>query len=676
MAGKITRQEISDNTNKFINTISSLKTNVNLTKLFEFSSGDSNYTYSQGMTVTNEHIVIAVVDNVNEHNTWIYVFDKDTFELATLPHGQNPVNDRSFKHCNGMCYNARTNSIIIASGNDSTMYVLDADDFDTIDTISLSFTPTSIGYDYDTDQYVVKSGTTYRILNNSFETVSSFVVPNYGTTGQAIEVYNGLIYSSFVDAGTANEYQTNNDPAMANCGIILVYTFTGELIKSYLLQSYLGFELEGINYFENGKFIANYNMWNSKFGVYSLDLLPQETFNGNELDEINYGKKFPYRADATFYIDSTYTGNISDGSQNYPWKDFKTITKFIHNYKGTVTINCKGSFSNVSFVGATCSIVIQKYGSDTYCEMNAFATFWCSGHIKLIDIYAKGNVLYGSAYCAIRTEFTGRLSLVHCKIDHSFGSGNNTNRYGIYALSSKVAFYTTANELNNCYCALYGERGSEFHIDVALTGTSNINKWILLGSSIKTSDSVSSTIDGAETNLSYGSRVVYSEGVEPTLPSGADFNDYTLSGTYRIFGSGISATMINCPLDGNGKLIVEYLQEGTTIHQTAISRTNRKWFRTKYSGTWSAWKEVSKNIISSGSTVITTVTQNVPVYVDIDISSYGYSSAPHITVTADTSSPNNAVASVSAITANSFRIYGCRITGTTVFTAYWIAVGN
>jgi hypothetical protein len=257
---------------------------LNLKNLFEFDTESASYKFVQGMGVTGQYIVIAVLDGTDAHNSWLYIFDKNTYELASLP--SNPITDRSFGHCNDMTFNPSTNQFLIAACDGTKrLFLLDADTFDTEDTKVMPFEVVGIAYDNQTNQYIIDDGAyTYHIYNGTLTAeVGSFEVENYGVTKQGLETHNRLIYASFYDAGQTTPYQSANDPAMANTGRIYVYTFGGKLVKSYLLPSTMEGEVEGIAYLGNGKFLINYNFGSGICRVYVTDLLTRSNFNALDL---------------------------------------------------------------------------------------------------------------------------------------------------------------------------------------------------------------------------------------------------------------------------------------------------------------------------------------------------------------------------------------------------------
>lgn len=76
------------------------------------------------------------------------------------------------------------------------------------------------------------------------------------------------------------------------------------------------------------------------------------------------------------------------------------------------------------------------------------------------------------------------------------------------------------------------------------------------------------------------------------VASGDDLNNYTMPGVYKINGTGLAATVLNCPTPYNAKIRVEYIQNTSYVLQTVISRDNKIFTRTQDgTGVWSAWSD-------------------------------------------------------------------------------------
>lgn len=82
-----------------------------------------------------------------------------------------------------------------------------------------------------------------------------------------------------------------------------------------------------------------------------------------------------------------------------------------------------------------------------------------------------------------------------------------------------------------------------------------------------------------------------------TIPSNADLDDYTTSGTYRCAGSNVAATLANCPISSSGfKLVVMSIgySSSTYCMQLLFGTTAQVWIRSRIATTsWNDWYRVA-----------------------------------------------------------------------------------
>jgi hypothetical protein len=262
-----------------------LKDKLTITTRLSYNTGSTVHDQVQGMCITDKYVVVAVTNSKDDTDkTWLYVFNKDSLTLATLP--SNPIIDRSFGHCNGMTYNPDTNCIYITPGA-TYVTVLDATTFNTVGTVQLSFRCVGIGYNKSTKEYVLDEGNgffTMHVMDANFSQVRTFATEKPTQTKQDIEVHDGLVYSVYY-YGSADIDDTM--PNMGAAGTVYVYTMAGQLIKSYLLPTASGAEIESMAYWKNGKFLANYAYHDGRFDLVALDILPSVIFKDDDVTQIN-----------------------------------------------------------------------------------------------------------------------------------------------------------------------------------------------------------------------------------------------------------------------------------------------------------------------------------------------------------------------------------------------------
>lgn len=253
-----------------------LKSKADIFHLFDYNLSGS-YTSPQGMCVTNKYIVCAVIDGTDTDNTKLYIFDKETFALVQT------VEDRSFQHSNSLTYNSTDHQIVIA-GNSNNLWVLDADTFATIKTVTMPYNCLGIAFDAVNNQYVVDQGNfTYHIVNNDFKDISSFTIPDTGLTKQGIACYNEIIFIPFYDGGGTNDYQTGGSADTAYSSVLYAYSLKGDLIQTYMLGQ-LG-EIEELDYY-NGSFLINFRQ-DTSIAFFTIDLFAKTFFTKEDVISAN-----------------------------------------------------------------------------------------------------------------------------------------------------------------------------------------------------------------------------------------------------------------------------------------------------------------------------------------------------------------------------------------------------
>ena len=158
----------------------------------------------QGMCITNNKILCSVIkDDISA--TKLYIFDKSTYkheEVKTIS---------CLGHSNSMTFNHLTNEIIVSS-TDNKLYILDSDNYEVKEIITLNHNCIGVAYDKIKNNYVLDNGNfRYYIYNESFEKISEFKIKDTGLTKQSLEKYNDLIFMLFWDGGEPNGYQSGGD---------------------------------------------------------------------------------------------------------------------------------------------------------------------------------------------------------------------------------------------------------------------------------------------------------------------------------------------------------------------------------------------------------------------------------------------------------------------------------
>ena len=229
----------------------------------------------QGMCITNNKILCSVIkDDISA--TKLYIFDKSTYkheEVKTIS---------CLGHSNSMTFNHLTNEIIVAS-TDNKLYILDSDNYEVKQTITLNHNCIGVAYDKIKNNYVLDDGNfRYYIYNESFEKISEFKIKDTGLTKQSLEKYNDLIFMLFWDGGEPNSYQSGGDKETQGLNTLYVFNVKGVLLKTYSLGC-IG-ECEDISYID-GDFLINTKVGDDMLSLFAINVLTK--YNYNRIDRIN-----------------------------------------------------------------------------------------------------------------------------------------------------------------------------------------------------------------------------------------------------------------------------------------------------------------------------------------------------------------------------------------------------
>lgn len=158
----------------------------------------------QAVCATDKYIVC--LENTSDHTdeadtlTAYYKTDRDENGKKTKQYSvAKTVNDRNYEHANGMAFNPRTNEILISGYTNSTpenrgcLFIIDADtlEYKTQVQISPHYNILGVGYNPDTDQYVIQTNDmgdyNYKLLNSDFQIIDElgeFNLQNEGSNYQ------------------------------------------------------------------------------------------------------------------------------------------------------------------------------------------------------------------------------------------------------------------------------------------------------------------------------------------------------------------------------------------------------------------------------------------------------------------------------------------------------------
>ena len=239
----------------------------------------------QGFAVTNDYLIFHSANDSNPYYGLLYMYSGNNKEYKSL----KKVNYGLTGHGNGLAFNNRKNTILVASANyyQNTLEY-DLEDLNLINNFTKGFC--GIGYDYNNDLYVgYIDRRVYFIDTNTFEEIYSFDLTNFETT-QDIEYYNGYVYFITTNFFAGDEFQKYSFYKEVS-NIIYVYNAIFEngkpskkfgMLEDILYLESLG-ELEAIEFIDEKVFFG--------FGRRNSDRnYPYYFYNSDIFDLLKYTK--------------------------------------------------------------------------------------------------------------------------------------------------------------------------------------------------------------------------------------------------------------------------------------------------------------------------------------------------------------------------------------------------
>ena len=215
----------------------------------------SGYSYGnlQGFAVTNDYLIFHSANDSNPYYGLLYVYSGQDKEYNTL----KKVSYGLTGHGNGLTFNNRKNTILVASANyyQNTLEY-DLEDLELINNYTKGFC--GIGYDYDNDLYVGYIDRRVYFLNtDTFEEVYSFDLTNFETT-QDIEYFGGYVFFVTTNFFAGDDYQKYS---FYNEGSNIIYVYNAKfenkkpskkfgMLEDILYLQSLG-ELEAIEFLDD-----------------------------------------------------------------------------------------------------------------------------------------------------------------------------------------------------------------------------------------------------------------------------------------------------------------------------------------------------------------------------------------------------------------------------------------
>ena len=370
---------------------------------------------------------------------------------------------------------------------------------------------------------------------------------------------------------------------------------------------------------------------NPEYGVSSLNAYTFETYNARKSGAISitnvfgcknyitgYGTIYSYISDeeyelygnnipaqtggvitnhqftVTINVDSTYTGEFSNGTTKYPFKTLisaiayarylntkRVIINFITNYTTTEKIEIESCIPSITINQCTIDS-IEIHNSDV----------------------TLNTVTINGTSDRVLVAYSSFLNLTNCVVNGDSLSDTSGRGIVLYQTIANANTLTISNK--KVGISLYNN--STMYVGT-ITGDNNTNALSVRGNCIFTANNNTLTnttklMDSSTVGQVYGAFTNNPDFIVKKLASGDDLDDFTSIGSYPSTSFSITSGLVNKPsgatYGANLRVSREGGIEGTVIMQEFISTnynsysssSRGKWIRTNSSGTWTEWNKV------------------------------------------------------------------------------------
>ena len=370
---------------------------------------------------------------------------------------------------------------------------------------------------------------------------------------------------------------------------------------------------------------------NPEYGISSLNAYTYETYNARKSGDINitnafgcknyitgfgtiysyigedeysvFGNSIPLQAGGvitnhpftvTLNVDSTYTGEISNGTVKYPFKTLTSALAYARSLNTKrVTISFVTSYSTdekIEIESSIPSITINQ------CTINSI-------EIHNSDVTLNTVTINGTVDRAL-VCYSSFLNLTNCVVNGNVLSDTNGRGIVLYQTVANANTLTISNK--KVGISLYNN--STMYVGT-LTGDNNTNALSIRGNCVFTANNNTLTnttrlMDSSTVGQVYGAFTNNPNFVIKNLASGDDLDNFTSIGSYPSTSFSTTSGLVNKPTGVTYGATLRVSREGgiggTVIMQEFISTnyndydaTKRgKWIRTNSSGTWTEWIKV------------------------------------------------------------------------------------
>ena len=423
--------------------------------------GDVKYGFMQGFCIVGDNIVFARESKFAKTNT---------VKITELSMSSQQIVREVYLelgHANDMEYIPMTGEILCTPSskyeagelvNANEIVVIDYETLTIKKRVTLPYNANAIGYDRETGEIAFRWGHTVYYIDDEYnitKTVSCDVLPHSGV-GQGMCLDNGYIYmnKSFPE-------------------VLHVYDSNGKIVRTYQIPRYTEqgnyiYETESIKPLGDGKFIVGAVHYKDRtLETAVIDFFTWDIYNKTPAIYKNMAVDVSRHNDRTIrlYVDSTYSGFDSDGSENKPYKDIQDAINVCNNRNFKYWIIIKPG--NYGFVSMITTPRISLWGGSATTNgqytVRGIELTQCD-YIELVGLKFLYNPFLGTA--PFRSNDT-HVRIANCSIDGE-GAG-----YCLSVSNSNVWFSGTNKLENSRLVAIYGNNRS--YIDVIGTLESNNN---------------------------------------------------------------------------------------------------------------------------------------------------------------------------------------------------------
>ncbi len=414
--------------------------------------GDVKHGWMQGFCIVGDNIVFArEAKNVKTNTVKITEISMSSQQIVREVYLE-------LGHANDMEYIPMTGEILCTPSskyvegefvNANEIVVIDYGTLTIKKRVTLPYNANAIGYDRETGEIAFRWGHTVYYIDDEYnitKTVSCDVLPHSGV-GQGMCLDNGYIYmnKSFPE-------------------VLHVYDSNGKIVRTYQIPRYTEqgnyiYETESIKPLGDGKFILGAVHYKDRtLETAVVDFFTWDIYNKTPAIYKNMAVDLSRHNDRTIrlYVDSTYSGLDSDGSENKPYKDIQDAINVCNNRNFKYLINIKPG--NYGFVSMITTPRISLWGGSATTNgqytVRGIELTQCD-YIELVGLTFLYNPFLGTA--PFRSNDT-HVRLANCSIDGE-GAG-----YCLSVSNSNVWFSGTTKLENSRLEAIYGNNRS--YIDV------------------------------------------------------------------------------------------------------------------------------------------------------------------------------------------------------------------